>query len=607
MSSEYLNFTGNLATTKSNLVTQGAVVIVKEVNEAIKQLARAYNNKTSKIFTLVESYKNEYDIFDELIPRVKHLSYQNAYGAWPQDKAVNLIEYDSADDTTVYEDAKTAINSTPYNKFKPPLIQPQITKGFPNIALYREIPQKFTDVRQTGRYVKVTSQTVSADLDWFITNACLYGFVVYGNDALYYVGRSYLESIVDDQEVHTKVLYAFIPDKAVALPPPPPPPPPPVGNTGGTGTGGTGTGGTGTGGTGTAGAGAAATYKITPTPKTVTKTSYTNNTPTTGKTFAYANNPNISALRNQIVKLALECYAPKPQHLIPFISGFVDNNTKDPGTNSAPNTFFEKLLKNVYFSRTPYIYSSLLPGSYAPWNGNHANPIIYINVKKTTGQPSAATVVEINSNTLDTSWCGRALKDAEGPQYVKHAKANNYPNLYQLAKVGDVVKLAGANHYCNFTTNAFWLGGYQRHINNPNFGFKSFQKDILGFDLTTQTWATGNNALAAGYAITYSDDKHFAKYKNKKKPIDLLAHLEPGDMVIVGADGGHIVMCVGVASDGSGFDYVAGNEGGSFGNCLNKGSLKTYHPKKGYLQIQVIVKLPNKITPNDPKNKPFIF
>ena len=65
MNSEYLNFTVNLETTKSNLVAQGTVVIVKEVNEAIKELARAYTNKTGKVFTLVESYKYEYDIFDK--------------------------------------------------------------------------------------------------------------------------------------------------------------------------------------------------------------------------------------------------------------------------------------------------------------------------------------------------------------------------------------------------------------------------------------------------------------------------------------------------------------------------------------------------------------
>jgi hypothetical protein len=578
MSSEYLNFTGNLATTKSNLVTQGAVVIVKEVNEAIKQLARAYNNKTSKIFTLVESYKNEYDIFDELIPRVKHLSYQNAYGAWPETKAIDLIEYDSADDTTIYEDAKTAINLIPYNKFKPPLIQPQITKGFPNTALYREIPQKFTDVRQTGRYVKVTSQTVSADLDWFITNACLYGFVVYGNDALYYVGRSYLESIVDDQEVHTKVLYAFIPDKAVALPPPPPPPPPVV-NTGGTGTGGTPTGGT-----GTAGAGAAGTSRITPTPKTVTKTNYTNNTPTTGKTFAYANNPNISALRNEIIHFAKECAALKPKIAIPFLFGFTDNNNKDPGPPDAPTTLFEQVITATGFKRSPYInpYGALY------WNNDKANPSVYINIINT-------------QNTVKNNVVTKLIPDI----------TKNYdPKIYKQATVGQTVSLVYPQHYCNYTTNAFWFVGYQRYTKNSNItsgAYYTFWKNNLKFATTATTYETTRNAMAANLGVIYANvgvtekkpKGEWGDYISKIKPRNLLTDLEPGDMVTVRV-GAHIVLCTEVSPDGTGFKYIGGNEGGTTNNRLNSGTYPI-------AEVYSIVKLPNYLAPNDPKNKPFIF
>ena len=460
---------------------------------------------------MVESYKNEYDIFDELIPRVSHLAYKNVYGAWPQTKAVNLVKYDEVDDTTVYEDAKTAINSTQYNRFKPPLVLPQATKGFPNTTLYNELPQKFTDVRQTGRYVKVTSQTVSADLDWFITNACLYGFVVYGNDALYYIGKSYLESIVSDQQTHTNVLYAFIPNKTAAQP-----------NTSNT--------------------------QVLLTTKTdgITPDTYAdvNKKP-------YANNTNISALRNEIVKFALECSNAQTRVTedIPFLYGFTDKNNKTSGTSSAPTTPFEKAIKAVGFYRSPWI-SGFFNGY---WNGDFNNPKVYINLGEANPDLKILDSVPIKINNTGT--VTRLLSSEK----IAQLKRSNTNKVYAEAAIGTTATLFSPQHYCNYTTNAFWLEGYRRYIKNPNFTWAAFTTK-LGWKPTAAVPQTTFNAVFANSGkmyknqFVYRNTKPFASLTNS---IPNIADIEPGDMISYGA---HINLCVEVNIANSTIKTIGGNE-----------------------------------------------
>lgn len=555
MSSEYLNFSTNLDTTKNNLVAQGAVVIVKEVNESIKQLARAYSNKTGKVFTLVESYKNEYDIFDELIPRVKHLSYKNAYGAWPEDKAVDLVENDLVDETSTYEDAKGAIEATLRSRFKPPLQEYQTTKGFPNTALYKEIPQKFTDVRQTGRYVKITSQAVSANLDWFITNACLYGFIVYGTDALYYVGKNYLESIVSDQEAHTRVLYAFIPNKVVALPTTQPTTQPIL---------------------------TVATANITP-------ATYANaNTQGTGK--PYANNTKISALRNEIVKFALECSNAQTRvQTIPFVYGFVDKNNETPGTPSSPTTPFEKAIKSVGFSRSPWIQG--LRDGY--WNGDFANPLVYINIGPANpklNQPDSVPIKQNNTGIV------RTLLPS---QTITNLKKDNKNKVYAEAAIGTTVKLFSPQHYCNYTTNAFWLEGYRRYVKDPNFKWSDF-KNKLGWTPTGGVPTTTVNAVNSNSGKMYNNQFAYFNtlpFKNIPNSTPNITDIEPGDMISYGT---HINLCTEVDFLNSTIKTIGGNENanqfvtagskGATGNGVYEKTVK--YPFKGYVAL---IKLPTSL------------
>ena len=255
--SGFLQIVNQTLATNSNLQQQGTTPIVDEVNKAIKLLAKDYKEKTGKVFELISSYKSQHDIFDELLPRVKHLPYKGSKYNWPSKKGFELQEDDDENDTTIYADAKAAINEINDGNFNPPLKQGQTTIGEFELKLdyklYRAVPSKIgTDVRQSGRHVEITKQTISNDLDWFINNACLRGFVVYGTDGLYYLGKAYLESIVNDVPLHQSIQRIFIPAKLVVVPPKTIPAP--VGGT--SGTGGTGTGGTGTGGTPTGGLGA---------------------------------------------------------------------------------------------------------------------------------------------------------------------------------------------------------------------------------------------------------------------------------------------------------------------------------------------------------------
>lgn len=509
MSSEYINFTTNLNTAKDNLEVVSVVVIVKEVGTAIRQLGKAYFNKTGKVFTLVESYKNEYDIFDELIPRVKHLPYKNAYGTWPEDKAIDLVENDLVDDTSTYEDAKKAIQQIANNKFKPPLQDAQNTKGYPNTPLYKNTPQKYGDIRETGRYVKITPQIISNDLDWFITNACLYGFVVYGNDALCYIGKSYLESIVSNEDVHTKVLYAFIPDKIVALPTTQPTP-------------------------------AATTNKITP-------VTYANaNTQGTGK--PYANNPKTSALRNEIVKFALECSNAQTRvKTIPFVYGFVDKYNNTPGKPESPTTPFEKAIQSVGFSRSPWIEG--LRNGY--WNGDFNNPLVYINIGPANGnQPDSVPSLKNYKGTVKTLL---------SKETVDALKKNNTDQVYKEAAIGTTVTLFYPQHYCNYTTNAFWLEGYKRFIKNPNFTWSNF-KSKLGWNPDPNVINTTLAALNSNSGIMYNSAYRYNNaqpFKNISNSTPNITDIEPGDMI---SYGNHINLCTEVDLLNSTIKTIGGNE-----------------------------------------------
>ena len=641
--SGFLQIVNQTLATNSNLQQQGTTPIVDEVNKAIKLLAKDYKEKTGKVFELISSYKSQHDIFDELLPRVKHLPYKGSKYNWPSKKGFELQEDDDENDTTVYADAKAAINEINDGNFNPPLKQGQTTIGEFELKLdyklYRAVPSKIGyDVRQSGRHVEITKQTISNDLDWFINNACLRGFVVYGTDALYYLGKAYLESIVNDVPLHQSIQRIFIPAKLVVVPPKTIPAP--VGGT--SGTGGTGTGGTGTGGTPTGGLGATPTGNPTSgntspapkvasapkIPKTTTKDNYTNTS------IAYTNNPNISALRNAIVKNALQAAQLGVRNQTPFFTHFTDTDHKYGNALIVPDvnlTNFEKQLKAVGWYKTPYFSSRAI----AYWNNDYAAPIQYRNLfdKKANGKSD----VDKQGNVLSVSTKADIPLGGDGKPLNSYAgqldDQSPYSKDFPIDQIGKTkVKANGPTHYCAYSICAWWLQGYKDFKNNQNIKYAEFlnifkNNNWVGgangyppIGASTNIWNQGGmkyrldhgkpnaayhykNGSLGFKGGTITNKKGKVTYTNAQFPtFDTpdIRQLEPGDAIVV-ANAAHIQLVVKVNYSAGTYETVGGNEGKSgivSGNTPNLAGNGVYHKLSAPFPggIITVIKVPTFLT-----------
>lgn len=634
--------------TNSNLQQQGTTPIVDEVNKAIKLLAKDYKEKTGKVFELISSYKSEYDIFDELIPRVKHLPYNGSKYNWPLKKGFEIQDDDDENDTTLYRDVKAAINGINDSSFNPPLKQGQTTIGEFELKLdyklYRAVPSKIgTDVRQSGRHVEITKQTISNDLDWFINNACLRGFVVYGIDGLYYLGKAYLESIVNDVPLHQSIQRIFIPAKLVVVPSKTVSTP--TGSAGTGGTSGTGTSGTGAGGTGTGGLGATPTGnptsgntssapKVAAAPKInkiIKPDNYTNTS------IAYTNNPNISALRNAIVKNALQAAQLGVRNQTPFFTHFTDIDHKYGNALIVPDanlTNFEKQLKAVGWYKTPYFSSR----GTAYWNNDYAAPIQYRNLfdKKANGKSDVGTVKDtkglIDVLSVSTAADVPLAKDKNGvlkpvDSYVSQLSDQSpYSKDFPIDQIGKTkVKASGPTHYCAYSICAWWLQGYKDFKNNQNIKYAEFlnifkNNNWIGgatgyppIGASTNIWNEGAMKYRLDHgkpnaAYHYKDGKLGFKGPTKKNvdprfpTFDApdIRQLEPGDAIVV-ANAAHIQMVVKVNYSAGTYETVGGNESKSgivSGNTPNLAGNGVYHKLNAPFPggIITVIKVPTFLT-----------
>lgn len=180
-----------MADTKFIQVNQAVVHV--DVQSSFDSMALALKNAKNIAITIEQSYLSEYDLVDELRRLVKRSAVSVPNEIKPLlDPAKDIS---SIVQENKYNPLKDYISGLAQTDFEPTLASSIISATGKDIY---PIPNTLKyDPRRTGRFIKAGPSDVLKSIgiqNWIINNGPLYGFVLYGDFALYYIG---FEKIVD--------------------------------------------------------------------------------------------------------------------------------------------------------------------------------------------------------------------------------------------------------------------------------------------------------------------------------------------------------------------------------------------------------------------------
>lgn len=203
-----------MANIKEKLVQQGQALIQADANTNFGYMAAALQNDKGIAMTVEQSYLSKYDVADNLRKLVKDKTTKPPADIKPlldPNKTIADI-VNSAE----YEKLEKYLNETLTSAdYEPPLrpdftsVSGTVTKPFPN-----KISQ---DPRRTGRLVKPGPTDVLKSTEvqkWMINNSILYGYVLYDDNGLYYIGsdkiKSRLQKATDKQAELKSIVGSFL-------------------------------------------------------------------------------------------------------------------------------------------------------------------------------------------------------------------------------------------------------------------------------------------------------------------------------------------------------------------------------------------------------------
>lgn len=178
-----------MANLQGKLIQQGQALVYAEANYNFANLAAALQKDKAIAITIEESYLSKYDVADNLRKLVKDKVDKPPADIKPLlDPNKTII--DIANNVESYNSLIAYLTETltPAD-FEPPLrpdftsTSGQLTKPFPNVVAQ--------DPRRTGRLIKPGPPDILKSTEvqkWLINNSMLYGFVLYDDNGLYYVG-----------------------------------------------------------------------------------------------------------------------------------------------------------------------------------------------------------------------------------------------------------------------------------------------------------------------------------------------------------------------------------------------------------------------------------
>ncbi len=193
-----------MADIKSRIVQVGPEAITLGViNEQLQLMLKQLQLDLGLGLTLHQGFITHKALIDQLREMVK-------------DKEVGPRQlFDSSLVTEEDYTTMTAhISSLPPTAFEPPLGAIQTSSVDTNISIYPVPHYPETDPRRTGRLITLGQQGVANGSSvrlWLANNSLLYGFLLYGKNALYYVGVEQIKQIIRSGRTVSQVVSQFLP------------------------------------------------------------------------------------------------------------------------------------------------------------------------------------------------------------------------------------------------------------------------------------------------------------------------------------------------------------------------------------------------------------
>ena len=187
-----------MASIKNRCVQVGQAVVFENAQRDFDRMARALQNDKGVTLSIQTSYLSKYDVADELRKIVKDKTNK------PPTEVRALLDtskpmIDIVNQTGSFDDLKNYLDDLSDADFEPPLkplpvIVPALAalQTWPGRVLSYDIPSKIdTDPRRTGRLIVPGSTEVFKSTEvqkWLLNNSVKYGFVIYLDKGLYYIG-----------------------------------------------------------------------------------------------------------------------------------------------------------------------------------------------------------------------------------------------------------------------------------------------------------------------------------------------------------------------------------------------------------------------------------
>lgn len=198
-----------MANLKDKLVQQNKAVVVNDVNGNFKLMAAALQDAKATIINIEQSYLSKYDVADELRLAVKDKTTKP-----PAEIKVLLDPAKTMKDivnNNSYTKLESYLNSLDRNEFEPPL-KPDYQSPT-GVSVKTFLNKINDDPRRTGRLIKPGPVDVLKSTEiqrWMINNSILYGFVLYDDNALYYVGVDRIKTDIKNASDKQTTLNNFV-------------------------------------------------------------------------------------------------------------------------------------------------------------------------------------------------------------------------------------------------------------------------------------------------------------------------------------------------------------------------------------------------------------
>jgi LAS superfamily LD-carboxypeptidase LdcB len=202
-----------MANIKTSVVQQGQAIVIRELNDNFKLMAAALQNDKTTALTLEQGYMSAYDVVDELRKLVKDKTTTP-----PSDIAPLLDSNKSITDIVkdgTYIKLFDFLNKLTASNYEPPLASSFTSAEGVETYPYPNYPAK--DPRRTGMLIKpgpVDTLKSPEILKWMVNNSVLYGYVLYADNALYYLGvdkiKTRLQKASNKQDELKKIVGTFL-------------------------------------------------------------------------------------------------------------------------------------------------------------------------------------------------------------------------------------------------------------------------------------------------------------------------------------------------------------------------------------------------------------